>query len=70
LNDHLALVAGGAACGWILSWIVYARVLGGRLEPGAFGAAPALVVVVALVSCWVPARRAALVNPLVALKRE
>jgi ABC-type antimicrobial peptide transport system permease subunit len=39
-------------------------------DPVTFGAAVALTVIVALVAGWLPARRAARVDPLVALREE
>jgi putative ABC transport system permease protein len=42
----------------------------GALDPLAFGAVPAVLVLVALVSCFVPARRAASVDPLTSLRCE
>ncbi len=42
----------------------------GALDPLAFGAVPAILLLVALVSCFVPARRAASVDPLTSLRCE
>ena len=39
-------------------------------DPYTFSAMAALLIVVALAGCWVPARRATAVNPLVALKQD
>jgi ABC-type antimicrobial peptide transport system permease subunit len=39
-------------------------------DPVTFIAVPVLLIVVALIACWLPARRASRVNPMVALRTE
>jgi len=39
-------------------------------DPVAFAAASAVLVVAATLGCWIPARRAACVDPVIALKHE
>jgi ABC-type antimicrobial peptide transport system permease subunit len=56
-----------AATGKILSGILYEV---GALDPVAFIAAPILLAIAALVATWLPARRAARLNPVVALRYE
>jgi predicted permease len=56
-----------AAAGKILSGILYGV---GALDPIAFTAAPMLLAVAALVATWLPARRAATLNPVEALRYE
>jgi ABC-type lipoprotein release transport system permease subunit len=42
----------------------------GAFDPIAFTAAPALLAIAALVATWLPARRAAALNPVEALRYE
>ena len=56
-----------AATGKILSGILDQV---GALDPIAFTAAPMLLAVAALVATWLPARRAATLNPVEALRYE
>ena len=69
------LVAGGVALG-VVAALAASRVLAGFLfgvtpnDPGVFIAVPALLGGVAIAACLVPARRAARVDPLVALRAD
>jgi predicted permease len=56
-----------AATGKILSGILYEV---GALDPIAFTAAPMLLAIATLVATWLPARRAAALNPVEALRYE
>jgi len=56
-----------AAAGKILSGILYGV---GPLDPFAFTAAPVLLAVAALIATWLPARRAATLNPVQALRYQ
>ena len=82
-RDVLWLVIGQgmrfAMCGIGIGWLAalgLTRVLTGLLfgvtatDPTTFIAAPLLLLLVALLACWIPARRATKVDPLVALRSE
>jgi len=75
LGEGLRLVAGGVAAG-LAAAIVLSRVLRSFLfeveptDPVTLIVAPLLFVAVALLACWTPARRAAKVDPLEALRYE
>ncbi|MBO9663916.1 ADOP family duplicated permease [Dokdonella sp.] len=75
LGQGLVLVGAGIALGLPLAW-AFARMLSSRLyRVGAFdlstlAAVAAALVAVGLLACWWPARRAARVDPLVALRDE
>jgi putative ABC transport system permease protein len=59
-----------------LASLAFARVLGSLLhgippyDPAAFAAAGGILLLTALVACWLPARRAAKVDPMTALRYE
>jgi ABC-type antimicrobial peptide transport system permease subunit len=68
-----------AMCGIGVGWLAalgLTRVLTGLLfgvtatDPTTFIAAPLLLLLVALLACWIPARRATKVDPLIALRTE
>lgn len=71
----LRTVVVGLAAGFIAS-LAFARVLGNLLhgistyDPLAFSAAGVVLLVAATIACWLPARRAAKVDPMVALRYE
>jgi putative ABC transport system permease protein len=75
VREGAALTAIGAAAGLTLSFLL-GKVLAGMLyqvsgsDPVVFLAAPAVLSAVSLLACYVPARRAARVDPMVALRYE
>jgi putative ABC transport system permease protein len=75
LGEGLRLIAGGVTAG-LAAAIVLSRVLRSFLfeveptDPVTLAAAPLLFIGVALLACWAPARRAAKVDPLEALRYE
>ena len=75
LREGLLMTLGGAALGFLLA-LGLGRLFAGVLyqvssvDPIAFILAPAVLVATALLACWLPARRAMRVEPIVALRYE
>ena len=75
VGQGMLLAAGGIAVG-VLGAALLARSLRslvygmGTLDPPTFLVVPALLAAVTLLACWLPARRATRVDPMVALRRR
>jgi putative ABC transport system permease protein len=75
VGDSMRPVLWGTALG-ILGTIIVSRALRGLVygigvtDPVAFGAATGMLIVVALIASWIPARRASRVDPIIALRSE
>jgi predicted permease len=75
LRQGAVIVAGGLALGIVLAMVI-ARLVGGFLsgvspfDPMTYAGVTIGLTIVAMVACWMPARRATRVDPMVALRYE
>ncbi|HSC26513.1 MAG TPA: ABC transporter permease [Vicinamibacterales bacterium] len=71
VSETLALILVGAGAGWVLVFAVY-RDFAGTVsrDSSVFAAVPVLLLAVATLACWLPAKRAASLDPVVALRQE
>jgi len=69
VRESLRVIAIGATAGWVVAFMVAIHVVrGGSIDLTAFVGVPILLLVVGTAACWVPARRASRVDPVVALR--
>jgi len=68
--DSMRVVASGAMVGWALALLVDAHLVHGPMYASVYGGVPAVLLAVAGLACWLPARRASRVDPVDALREE
>ena len=64
------VVGVGALGGWMIAFFVAMVSSPEPVDAIVFSAVPAMLMLVACLACWLPARRAALVDPVVALRQD
>jgi hypothetical protein len=71
VRDTLRSVTAGALPGWLIMYVIQIHVAPGRpLDAPVFLGVPAILFLVAALASWLPAQRAASVDPVVALRHE
>ena len=71
LAENLGVVVAGALAGWLLTFVVALDVIGvDTIDASVFVGVPVLLLVRRCLACWIPARRATLVEPIVVLREE
>jgi len=73
IRENLGGITWGAAIGWVLALVVSVRVIAltkGAVNLPVFIGVPAILLGVATLACWIPARRASRIDPMAALRHE
>jgi ABC-type antimicrobial peptide transport system permease subunit len=70
VRDTLRVVGAGALVGWLVMFMIALHLLGGVISLTVFAAVPAVLLSVAAIASWLPARRATSIDVMVALRQE
>jgi predicted permease len=71
IRENLAAITLGTAIGWVLALAISFRVMTkGPVNLPVFLGVPAILLSVATLACWIPARRASRIDPVAALRHE
>ena len=70
VGETLRVVGAGALAGWLLMFMVALHLLGGVISLPVFAGVPAILLLVAAIASWLPARRATSGDVMAALRQE
>jgi predicted permease len=71
IRENLGAITCGTAIGWILALVISVRLITkGPINLPVFFGVPAILLGVATLACWIPARRASQIDPIAALRHE
>jgi ABC-type antimicrobial peptide transport system permease subunit len=70
VGENMQVIAFGASAGWVVAFVVVRLFPGGSVDPVIFGGVPALLLLVAALASWLPARRVSRLDPMAASARS
>jgi ABC-type antimicrobial peptide transport system permease subunit len=69
--ENLGVIIRGAAIGWLLALVFALHAMSNQpVRLAVFAGVPAILLAVATLACWIPARRASRIDPIAALRHE
>ena len=70
VSESLRVIAVSVASGWLIVLVLDLHLLRGVIDVPVFAGVPVLLLAVAAFAAWLPARRVAAIDPIVALRQE